>query len=69
MMQKPKDKDTRHYLDLDLRTQSVIKWDYGNKYEIAKPDFENPFHHRLFISEGQYNKIVRRYHELMFESD
>lgn len=68
-MQKSIDKDTRYYIDIDLRTQSIVKWDYGNKYEIARPNFDNPFHHRLFISRGQYNKILQRYHALMFEPD
>lgn len=54
-----KDKDTRCYIDLDLRKQLIIGWGHGNRHELLR-ELGNPFHHRVFITEGQYNKLNKK---------
>jgi hypothetical protein len=55
---KKEDKDTRYYLDLDLKARKILTWDYDQRYGLAQvlPD---PFHHRVFLTKGQYNKLVQ----------
>lgn len=50
-------KDIRYYLDIDLETLKIISWGSGDKYQISQI-LDNKIHHRLFITEGQYNKLV-----------
>ncbi len=59
-MTKKEDKDTRYFIDLDLRTRKVLAWDYGNRHHLALQDPEQPFHHRVFLSKGQFNKLVKK---------
>ena len=30
-MKKKEDKETRYFIDLDLKTQKVLRWDYESK--------------------------------------
>lgn len=53
------DKDTRFYLDIDLTSKEIINLDYENKYQITQ-HLAIPFH-RVFISEGQYNKLLEKW--------
>jgi len=62
-MSKQEDKDTRYFVDLDLDTQTILCWDFGQRHELAQR-LRNPYHHRLFISKGQYNKLNQRVLEL-----
>ncbi|HBS88434.1 MAG: hypothetical protein A2W91_14890 [Bacteroidetes bacterium GWF2_38_335] len=54
---KPKNKDTRYYIDLDLKNMRIIKWDYDQRQGLAQT-LSDPFHQRIFITKGQYNKIA-----------
>ena len=58
-MDRLEDKNTRYFIDLDLDTQTILSWDYGDKYKLAI-QLRNPYHHRLFISKGQFNKLERK---------
>lgn len=59
VMTRKKDKDTRYFVDLDLRKQTILGWDYGNRHKLQRV-LANPFHQRIFITEGQYNKLDRK---------
>jgi len=41
MLKKTEDKNTRYYIDLDLRTRKIINWDYDQRdnlvQELAEP--------------------------------
>jgi len=63
-MSEEEDKNTRYFIDLDLRTREVLVWDYGNRHQLALQDPEEPFHHRIFLSKGQFNKLVKKSLEL-----
>lgn len=56
-MQKLIDTDTRFYLDVNIRTKTVIGWNYGQRYELEQT-LPNPNHRRIFITKGQYNKLI-----------
>jgi hypothetical protein len=59
-MKNQKDKETRYYLDLDLRTKKVLCWDYDQREHIVMEDPANPTRHRVFLTKGQYNKLVKK---------
>lgn len=62
-MRNKEDSNTRYFVDLDLDAQTVLNWDYGQKDKLAQK-LKNPYHHRLFISKGQYNKLEKKSQEL-----
>lgn len=57
------DKDTRFFLDLDLLSGRVLGWDYGNRFALRDEAPVSPFHHRVYISRGQFNKLELRHRE------
>lgn len=58
-MFKNQDKETRYYIDLDLENDKVIKIDYDQRENIVQ-ELSDPSHQRVFITKGQYNKLVKR---------
>jgi len=52
------DSDTRFYIDLDLKSKSIIDWGYGQRQVLAK-ELLNSNQQRIFISKGQYNKLAK----------
>ena len=59
-MKKKEDKDTRYFIDLDLREQKIVGWDFDQKQALAKEKMVKPYYHRLFITKGQFNKLSRK---------
>lgn len=51
------DKDTRYFIDLDLKERKVIKWGHDNRRKLAARIFADPGLVRIFITKGQYNKL------------
>jgi len=62
-MHKKEDKNTRYFIDLDLRQQRILDWDFGDKNSLSQ-ELPNPDLQRVFISRGQYNKLSSRSSEL-----
>jgi hypothetical protein len=62
-MKKKEDKETRYYIDLDLKTRKILNWDYDQRNKLVQ-NLENPDHQRIFITKGQYNKLEQRNQEL-----
>lgn len=56
---KKEDKDTRYFIDVDLKTRKMLNWDYGQRQNLAQ-ELDEPFQTRIFITKGQYNKIERK---------
>lgn len=54
---KSEDKDTRYYIDLDLKTKSIIGWDYGQHQELIKEKPADSSQIRIYVAKGQFNKI------------
>jgi hypothetical protein len=63
-MKKVENKNTRYFIDLDLKTQKILNWDYDQRDKLTAQEIENPFHHRIFITKGQYYKLEKRHLEL-----
>ena len=63
-MKKKEDQDTRYYIELDLATGKVIGWDYGQRFDLIKQLPAKPSHHRIYLTKGQYNKLVQRHEEM-----
>jgi hypothetical protein len=63
-MRKKEDKNTRYFIDLDLKTREVLNWDYDQRDKLAAKKPTIVSHHRVFITKGQYNKLEKRHHEL-----
>lgn len=59
-MKKREDRETRYFIDLDLRTRKIIRWDYDQRDKLAVQEPAKPFHQRVFITKGQYNKLEKK---------
>ncbi len=59
-MEKVQDKDTRYFIEIDLKTLKIISNDYAQKQNLDKGRQNNPNLHRLFLTKGQYSKFVNR---------
>lgn len=66
-MSKHEDKDTRYFIDLDLRSGRILTWDYDDRYKLVVQRPAEPFHHRVYISKGQYNKLEQKHRALSSE--
>ncbi len=64
-MRKEEDKDTRYFIDLDLLSGTILGWDYDNRFELIAEEPAAPFHHRVYISKGQYNKLEKKHLEVI----
>ncbi len=58
-MKKKEDRNTRYYIDLDLKTRKILNWDYDQREKLSQ-ELTEPFHQRVFITKGQYNKLENR---------
>ncbi len=56
---KPEDKETRYFIDLDLKSMKILKWDYDHRAILITQKMTNPDQVRIYITRGQYNKLVR----------
>ncbi len=59
-MDKPQDKDTRYFVELDCQTLAVVGYGYAQKQTLDKGRQNNPAVHRLFLTRGQYNAFTER---------
>lgn len=59
-MKKIQDKDTRYFIDIELKTQKVVSNGYDQKQNLNEGRQTNSKLHRLFLTKGQYNKFVER---------
>lgn len=62
-MSKKQDKETRYYIDLDLKNNKVIKIEHDQRENIVQ-ELPNSSHQRVFITKGQYNKLVKKEKEI-----
>ena len=59
-MSEREDKNTRYFIDLDLQTNKILGWSYAQKKGLQQRNFTNSFQHRVFITKGQYNKLINQ---------
>ena len=60
-MRKNEDKDPRYFIDLDLRSGTILGWDEDNRFDRIAEKPPMPAHHRVYISRGQYNKLEEKH--------
>ena len=56
-MEKQEDKNTRYFIDVDLKEQKILGWDFDQKEKLILEKITEAHIHRIFISKGQYNKL------------
>lgn len=59
-MGKVQNSDTRYFIDIELKTLKVVSNGYDQKQNLDNGRQTNPKLHRLFLTKGQYNKLVER---------
>lgn len=53
---KIENRNTRYYIDINTKTNKVIGWDFGDKFDLIKePEAEGMV--RIFITKGQFKKL------------
>ncbi len=58
-MKRTEDSETRYYIDLDLKTRTIVSWGFDQRATLVKQKAASPFHERIFITRGQYYKIEK----------
>lgn len=57
-MPKPKtDRDTRYFIDIDLKKMRVLGWGQGNRHQLIEEPPLGVHHRRLFLTQGQFHKL------------
>lgn len=59
-MSKIQDKDTRYFVEINLNSLKIIKCGFDQKENLNKGKQNDPTIHRLFLTRGQYTKLVGR---------
>jgi hypothetical protein len=59
MLPTSEDKDTRYFIDLDLKNRKIIGWGCDQRHGLEQ-DLAEPTHHRVFITKGQFHKLEAR---------
>ncbi len=59
-MRRLQDKNTRYFVEIDLDSLKIIKCSFDQKENLDKGRQNDPSIHRLFITKGQYSKLVSR---------
>lgn len=59
-MNQTRDKDTRYFIEIDLTTLQVVKVGFMQKKELQSVQQTDVRLHKLFVTEGQYNKLLNR---------
>ena len=52
--------DTRYFVEIELESLKLIRCGFEQKQNLNKGHQTNPDVHRLFLTKGQYHKLVQR---------
>lgn len=63
-MAEVQNKDTRYFVDIEIKTRQIVGSGYDQKQNLDKGRQNIPKQHRLFLTKGQYNRFVERFGEL-----
>lgn len=66
-MKKKEDRETRYYIDLDLKTRTIINWDYDQRDKLVLEELTEPSHHRIYITKGQFNKLQQKHLDVVIK--
>lgn len=56
-MEKTEDGQTRYFIDLDLKSRSILNWNFDQRINLEGRKTDHPHHVRIFITRGQFNKL------------
>ncbi len=59
-MSRIQNKDTRYFIEINLDNLKIIKCSFDHKKNLDKGRQNIPTVHRLFLTKGQYNKLISR---------
>jgi hypothetical protein len=59
-MSKIQDKNTRYFIEINLKNLKIIKCSFDQKENLNKGRQSDTAIHRLFLTKGQYAKLVER---------
>ena len=59
-MMKKEDKNTRYFIDIDIRTKKILNWNFDKRDKLAVQELSSPFHVRIYITRGRYNKLEQK---------
>lgn len=59
-MDKNQNEDTRYFVEIDLDELKIIRVGFDQKQNLDKGKQKKDGIHRLFLTKGQYNKLVSR---------
>ena len=59
-MSEIQDKDTRYYIEINLKNLKIIKCGFDQKENLNKGQQGDPGIHKLFLTKGHYSKFVNR---------
>jgi hypothetical protein len=48
-----------YYIDLNVKTMKIVKWGVSNTATLTGETSDKDVH-RIFLTEGQYNKLIKR---------
>ncbi len=63
-MEKKTDRETRYFIDLDLKTRAILNWDCAQRHDLVGQELASPFYHRIYLTRGQFHKLQKKNLEL-----
>ena len=57
------EKEIRYYIDLDLATNAICGWGLDLREKLVNVKLKSN-QHRIYITKGQYNKLVQKASDL-----
>jgi hypothetical protein len=57
------EKELRYYIDLDLATNAICGWGLDLREKLVNVKLKSN-QHRIYITKGQYNKLVQKASDL-----
>jgi hypothetical protein len=64
-MKKKEDKNTRYFLDIQLKEQKILGWGYEQREILSKEKMSESDIHRIFLTKGQYNRFSKKQEEYL----
>lgn len=55
----PNKKNEYYYIDLNVTTMQIVNWGISNTATLTGETSDKDVH-RIFLTEGQYNKLIQK---------
>ncbi len=57
---RKEDRETRYFLDIDVRTRKVLDWGFDQRAALVIHEPAKPSHLRIYLTRGQFNKLENK---------